>query len=637
MNDKRLIRMLVVFFLTPLIVLATISACYLLMVVRSDVLTNIEEENRLYEFFLTNEARNALELDDSQYFQEIIDTLIKERHHHLLSVELIDNNRTTLASAPALPDLSGSAKRIPIMSKVLEDLDRFDFDLEANDSDEVRSKLVGYVVIRYNNDAVDVALNRVLRHLGLLLGIILLLLLVAYRLIDARLIRPFGFLNNRMAAMSKGELNVVEVKPDYLDACHRELNSLSKTIRTKDDIIENLDTQLVTTQSNVDFANLTKIEMMTELVNKLDKPVDTARSLLTQLGTNNTNPGLNDLIKYSSGCIDNIQRALSDTKIILDKTDMFVSFEQIRVKDFYDKLIEHIATPSINIVKGFMCDEAYLKHYVEIDDTHFYQLVSKLAQFAHGVNEPESVFINIRVEKLSARSASITIEIKDSGQVIASEDLDTINRYFHDEEKTVELAGMDNNTLRVIKYLLTASKATCMITSEYGRGHLYRVTLDTKFSSQLEMREEPAPKPVLSGFCFHDGSPDLAIKNHLRHVGIDITCNAIGDTVSTEKGINAVGSIDFSLLDFSAGNAEAGFRVARAIREKFSDSFMVAFVDMEQNSDPEFIERIFEVGISKVITKPYSASTLIDILKTNTHSDTQLIDKLLDQFTKSDD
>jgi hypothetical protein len=282
-----------------------------------------------------------------------------------------------------------------------------------------------------------------------------------------------------------------------------------------------------------------------------------------------------------------------------------------------------------------MCDEAYVNHYVEIDDTHYYQLISKLITFANSINNSDTLFFNIRIEKTGPHNASINIEIKDSGKVLTSEDIQKINAYIHDDIKNIELASINHEALRVVKYLITACNASFIMSAEYNRGHHFLLAMDTKMSSSKNKElDGKMPPTTITGYCFHDGSPDMSIKNHLKHVGINIHCSAINDEDKIKAVIEGMKGNEFALVDFTGGNAETALSSTLAIKEKNDDCLIIGFVNITQNSDAEFIERIFKAGVSKVITKPYTAATLIEILKTNTKSDKQLITKLLTQFTQ---
>ena len=616
-----------------MVIVALISGAYLMMVVKKDTLEAINNQNKLYELFLAEEARNSLELNDSHYFQSTIDKIIDSYNDHLVSVELINRDRVIVASAPPLPELEGHAIRIPIYGSQHTAGDRFDEEIHKEKIDS--NNIIGYLVIRYNDSVPAVAINRILIHFVLLILIIIILVAIGYGLVYSRLIRPFGFLNKRINKVSGGEISIIDVRQNYLEISHNGLNDISRLIQDKDQVISQLEEKLANAQSNVDFANLTKIELIDELLHKLSRPAETTRDLLITISSLNSDNTVDESIKFALGCMGEVVSTLNDTRIILENTDMFVSFCPIQVNDFSASLKNQVNHPTAKIIHGFMSPDHLNNMYINIEDMHFYQLLNQIVSFSFSISQTESIFLNVRIEESSDNKAVITVDISNSGLIIDHNDLNVLNRYLSDVVSKIHIFNIDQEHARIIKYLIDACNISFSLHHDGRGGVLYQLIFYSELNDRQSKSGSLSTAPLLKGVCFQRHAPDRALKNHLRHVGIILNhwplleYNKISSTFVSDS------EVDYVLVDFTDGDIDLSLSAISYLKSRYVNCFTVAILDRSQNNRTDLIDQIFQHGFDKVMIKPFIASTLVEVLSHSQKNDEHIIDVLINKLTKN--
>lgn len=624
MTARRLLKILLLFILLPFISFIMASGLYLFITLKQNALDAIEETNRIYKIALVNDARYALSTGNASAFQQNIERLVNESGGRLLSIELINDAKQILASAPEYPDLNAPVIRVPVMVATSGN-DLLDLPVWATKDTEA-----GYIEIRYNNNLPADAVSHFVWLFGLLFTAFLLVISITVVILRRMIFAPINRITTRIEDLINGnDPKEVELVDDFLSPIDHVLNVLARKEIVSNNKNNSLTQQLIVSRNNVDVANVTKVMLIHDLIERMDKPLSNAREVMVSVSNNNRDDRVKDGLKLISAYLNDTYKTIRESRIIMEQIGRETEYTTLTIQDFYDGLFDFIKTDGKEVVPALLCNEKYVDTEISIDSMHIYQLVAKIFKLSSITSRTGTeIYLTVRVEYRSQQSMTISIDIKDMGPGFPMETVHNFNQFMTNENIKLHIPGFPPNDLQMIRFLSSRGGIHVSVSTEYGRGNNYRITIDKEELPYNRVNGFTQNK--LNGAILHNGIINSQLNEHFRSIGIDLVNILQFDAPSHFPEIF---EMDFVIVEF-VDNIETTLNLCRALLSRKRDLNIIPAYQEQSPLCTQLKDRLFDLQIKgKHISMPYGASTIIDALRGDKEPD-DVIARLLESFTK---
>jgi len=630
MNSKDLLRSLILYTLIPLILLSGISGYYLYQVVLSDKLSRIEDVNKVYEEFLQEKANHALATGDYPYFQETINALIKKDKTTIISIELIDNEKRIVASAPDNPPVNKKAHKIDIYNQASND-DLINLDSFV-DSDTKHNKM-GYLVIRNNDTHIEQAFMHVTYQLGILLSITLMLTLIVYKKISRKIIKPYNKLEKYLIAIRDGETEDLIIPHEANNGICHLIDQIKDRANNNNDVIKLMISKVRRSKNETNEARISQYEMINELVRGLDRPIDLSRRLLSTLLDNTKNNDLKEDYFLLSGTIDEIANLVNYSRDLVNNPYADYTNEPILVNEFYKNISQSTVDSSYTLLATKNIKNEVLNSYILIDHLQIQLVIEKVLQLSSQVCIGNEVYISVLIHEVgnTTDKARITIEIQDTSNGMSLEDSHNINRYLNNEHPFVDTQYFNKEDLKTVRHLKQLPNLVISIAPEQGRGNYYRLSLECDYSQNKDSLINEDDSLLTHVVSIQEDPTNNMLSEHYRMIGIDMNYVLFS---KLESKIDFIINQDIIVLDVSTNYEQA--LVILDIINKHNVNIITVISNM-QGKDDILIDTLYDKGAKDILRTKYSPESLSEsinkVLKNSNSVDEYISKKLLDNNT----
>ncbi len=257
-----------------------------------------------------------------------------------------------------------------------------------------------------------------------------------------------------------------------------------------------------------------------------------------------------------------------------------------------------------------------LPEWVAGDKTRMQQVVLNLVSNALKFTSSGGVLVSARVERHDAAFHRITIEVRDTGIGISSDQLDRLFSPFNQADASISRRyGGTGLGLAISKRLVELMGGSIEVKSRTGEG--------TRFRFTLLMGHAPAPAPALRV------APPTACGEHLRvlvaednlvnqrvvlkmlkKLGVVAHLAANGSQV-----IAAATEDDYDLILMDVQMPEVdGLAATREIRSRLPENRQPVIIGLTAHATTEYREICLNVGMNGYLTKPLDFDKLQDLI-----------------------
>ncbi len=263
------------------------------------------------------------------------------------------------------------------------------------------------------------------------------------------------------------------------------------------------------------------------------------------------------------------------------------------------------------IVVSSQIDSA-IPSLVRGDSVKLSQVLYNLLNNALKFTKKGNIELIIKVLEKHNSNVSLQFEIVDTGIGISEQNIDRIfNAYEQAESDTNRVYGGTGLGLNIVKQLLELQGGEIKVESKVGKG--------TKFIIVLPFRVSEANKEILNPLSFEHkslriliGEDDLITQRVLNEFMTKWGYSV--DIVNDGKAvINSLtlGKYDLLILDNRLPKL-TGYEVIECIRHDCSETTNnTPIIILTGDTSDEITKQFVEAGVSKVLTKPVDASTLL--------------------------
>jgi len=603
---NNILRNLMLSTLLPLIILSGISGGYLYQIVLSDKLAEINRFNDIYEEILIEKSTNALATSDYPYFQKTIDSLIGKENSVITSIELIStlDDKKIVASAPAAVPYGSPAVKIDIYGVEFTD-DTFNLDNTKKD-------IIGYLLIRYNDNYVTQATHHVIFYFMVLVVITILLMIAVYKSINKIVITPYNEIKRNLIILKNNDLDVAELN-DYND---NEINHLIRDVldiqQDNFKLIELMKRKVHRSRYETNEAKFTQYEMVGELVHVLERKAGLAHRLIAKILDENKNDSMEDSYYLLSGTVNEITKSLNDSKKLINNPYANYSPDVISIEKLYDNLMHSTIERNYTLYTTKNIKNELLAAYVFTDNTQVQLLIDKFIAIASQVSVRNELYLNLLIEEISEDKLRISIEIKDSSCGMSTEEAKNINSYINGDQKEINTMYYRQEDIKIIKYLRCIPDLIVNIYPDSGRGNYYRVSLECDYSyDEKQLCTAGNAMNIHVVKVQEDPESDLLIE-HYKMMGIDISYVQF---FQLSQKLEYVVNQDIIVFDFSTNFDESMKAYNHLNQHKYK---IIATVNKSQVdiSDKNYIaDKLFDKGIKDTLIFPYSPERLKETIE----------------------
>jgi hypothetical protein len=579
-----------------------------------DFVFNIKQ---VYKAALTNDARFAISTGDKGIFQENIEKLVTESNGNIISIELEVGNQI-MARYPINPDISIPAVRIPIS-----------MNISASELTDIHGETheinVGNIIIRFNDEGSQTAIDSITNTFLFIAIIFITMSLIIFYGFKRFILKPINRISHRITDIAQGNAEIICPSQDFMTPIDERLNALIRKQTDMAKAIAVLNEQVTVTRSNVDIANLTKIILLKDLIDKINAPLLNTRELIATACEKNKDNAIGSRLEVIAANIADASKILSNAKVLMEQVGSDNIYEPVSVKAFFDGISDFTKFENLIIRSSINCDDKELESIIHIDRRHIYQLIGKVFSLAAITGRPSNeIFLAVRFEFKLNKSLHITIDIKDCGKGWDTELVTMFNQYMNGSRDICYIDGYPTNDLQMIQFLVSSGHVMISASSKYGRGNNYEINVD------LENYTTPpvaVTAPRINGAILHNGVYDAQLPEHFRSLGIDVRHILQFDAM---KLIPEIAKLDFLIVDFT-DKTDTTLELCGTVKKANHDINIIPAYRPETVSKTQVTDALFDMGIINHLAMPYGAYSILKMLRSGQNNQA-MINKILDSY-----
>jgi CheY-like chemotaxis protein len=244
------------------------------------------------------------------------------------------------------------------------------------------------------------------------------------------------------------------------------------------------------------------------------------------------------------------------------------------------------------------------------------QILGNLIQNAIKFTKAGFVKLKIEVIKKAQVEVTIKISVEDTGIGIAKEKQKIIfERFTQIDSSSSRIFGGTGLGLSISKHMLALQGSELMLDSEEGKGSTFYFTQTFSIPEEPEIEktvisefQEDQPLQGLSILIVEDNRMNvLVIKSFLKRWGATSDVAANGQE-AVDKLDNTLHQI--ILMDLHMPVMD-GYEATRLLRERGETLPIIA---VTASLATEVKEKMFDIGISDIVTKPIDPEKLLDVI-----------------------
>ncbi len=356
-----------------------------------------------------------------------------------------------------------------------------------------------------------------------------------------------------------------------------------------------------------------KSDFFTSISHEIRTPVNGILGL-SELLSDNSTPN-QDYIKAIYANSKHLSSIVNDVLDIAKIEANKITFESI---DFdVRKLVTSVLDSFIYLGKerGIVVSsqiDSEIPALVRGDSVKLSQVLYNLLNNALKFTKKGSIELIVEVLKRHSNTVSLQFVIIDTGIGISEQNINRIfNAYEQVESDTNRVYGGTGLGLNIVKQLLELQGGEIKVESKVGKG--------TKFIFVLPFRVSEVNKEILNPLSFEHkslriliGEDDLITQRVLNEFmtkwGYSVDIVDDGKAVINSL---TLGKYDLLILDNRLPKL-TGYEVIECIRHDFSETTNnTPIIILTGDTSDEITKQFIEAGVSKVLTKPVDASTLL--------------------------
>jgi len=323
-----------------------------------------------------------------------------------------------------------------------------------------------------------------------------------------------------------------------------------------------------------------------------------------------------DVLLFSANNLLNIVNDILDFNTIEEGKVQFVN-APMNICEVAEKIIasnkNSAEEVNISLIAEF---DATLPKVILGDTTRMSQILGNLIQNAIKFTKEGFVKLKIEVVNKTQKEITLKISVKDTGIGIAKEKQKIIfERFTQIDSSSSRIFGGTGLGLSISKHMLALQGSELMLDSEEGKGSNFYFTQTFSIPEEPEIKEIVTPefqedKPLqgLSILIVEDNRMNiLVIKSFLKRWGASSDVAANGQE-AIEKLDNTLHQI--ILMDLHMPVMD-GYEATRLLRERGETLPIVA---VTASLATEVKEKMFDIGISDIVTKPIDPEKLLCVI-----------------------
>ena len=249
------------------------------------------------------------------------------------------------------------------------------------------------------------------------------------------------------------------------------------------------------------------------------------------------------------------------------------------------------------------------------DAGRFRQLLTNLVGNAIKFTHEGSVLIDVRCDRVHDSTASIVIDISDTGIGIPQAKLDNVfEKFIQAESSTTRNFGGTGLGLPITKSLVTAMGGTIDVSSKLGHGTTFSVSLDLPITTFISGAKPNYASAIFSGarvlIVDSNDASRKALEEQLRHWGaVPVVAESCVSALSIlDKRAGSSGTISLVLM-----NDHQSCEGSLALIHKLKNDDGIDDVDyivLSPSDDDETLNKFREIGNAEPLIKPVCNTAL---------------------------
>lgn len=376
--------------------------------------------------------------------------------------------------------------------------------------------------------------------------------------------------------------------------------------------------ELQKARKKADAANHAKSLFLANMSHEIRNPLNEILGAIELIEAEEKNPDqlkLFEIVKTSSDMLIDLLDDLLDIskieagKLILNKTNFDLPGLVQKISALYRISCEK---KNIELIVTNHLDEPFI---VNSDKKRIRQILNNL--LSNAVKFTETGTIKIELSKGEA-AETVNITVSDSGIGIKKEEVHKLFSDFYRSEKNIS----ENQTgtglgLSITRKLIRLLKGTITVSSDFGKGSVFRVTLplrkiDCEQQLPMTQRSEVAFKN-LSVLVVDDNPINQTIfRKMIENLGCRVEVAGNGRTV-LQMLENEKKFFDMIFMDIQMPDMD-GFELTKRIRKFQEDRIEKSKVIAVSGHATEFHrEQAFESGMNDYLTKPVKSTKIVSV------------------------
>lgn len=471
-------------------------------------------------------------------------------------------------------------------------------------------QILGFVRVTTNDSGLRQAQGEIIKEDVLIGGLTTVIVVVLGLIIGRSTNKRIYSLSKAIASISSdNHIQARESGDDEIAELGRHVNRVQKTLKDAEAELQKHIEDLVNARNDADRANAEKHDFLGQISNEVIAPLQEINHQidnLTQLPLSPVAKSHVDAALFQIEYLDVLHRDLLEF-YLQNTSRLSITNRYFNVMETIDRIIQSFTTvaknKSVELITDYSGNTRLRAGFIFSDPIRFHQILKELIQNALNYTMAGAVRVHVHLREDSGQTATVTVEVIDTGIGIASDRQAQIFELLHGSSPyDIREAGttglvMAGRTANMIGGTLT-------LRSKVDTGSVFTFEVTTPFSSTpVQNTEESRTSVATRAAVLFIALSNEGTNSISTLLGLKLNVDVV---MGHDLGISKYKSKHYDIILFEADSKTGeGFSAAQTIRDLNSTKLspMIAIVNEITHAVREQADKL---GINHVLERPVS-------------------------------